>query len=164
MKKSILLILSLVMVLALVACGDKEKDNNDKGGSDTKQEKTLDAAALINDLKTNITYEATLEEVAKDDISNFIELEADVQATLYMGSTSSTAEEIGVFVCKDKATADKMLANVKAFLTDQSESFKYYIPKESERIDNGVVEMKGNVVIMCISGDSNKAKEIIGKY
>ena len=165
MKKKLLLVFALIMAMTLVACGGKTEDASDTSdkGDNKKQEKECDAAALVNELKSSIKYESELEMVEAGEISNYVDLEDGVEATLYL-SNGTTAEEIGVFVCKDKATADKMLENVKSYLSDQSESFKNYIPKESDRIEGGVVEIKNNAVIMCISGDSNKAKEIINKY
>lgn len=81
---------------------------------------------------------------------------------MYMGS-GSTAEEVAVFTAPDEETARTTEENVQSFLDDQSDSFEKYIPEETKRISNAVLEQKGKYVVLCVSGDSDKAKEIIEK-
>ena len=76
-------------------------------------------------------------------------------------SSGSTAEEVAVFTAPDEATASTMKNNVQEFLNDQKTSFEDYIPEEAQRIDDAVLVVKGNYVILCVSGDSDKAQEII---
>ena len=63
----------------------------------------------------------------------------------------------------DKDTASTVKDNVQTYLDDQSDSFQDYIPEESKRIGNAVLEQKDQYVILCVSGDSEGAKEIIEK-
>ena len=85
-----------------------------------------------------------------------------VDAIMYMGS-GSTAEEVAVFTAPDEETARTTEENVQSFLDDQSDSFEKYIPEETKRISNAVLEKKGKYVVLCVCGDSDKAKEIIEK-
>ena len=73
------------------------------------------------------------------------------------------AEEVAVFEAPDKDTASTVKDNVQTYLDDQSDSFQDYIPEESKRIGNAVLEQKDQYVILCVSGDSEGAKEIIEK-
>ena len=47
---------------------------------------------------------------------------------------------------------------------ERKEVFESYLPEEVFKIDNSILETKGNYLIFCISGDSNKASEIINNY
>lgn len=122
--------------------------------------KTIDAAELAKSLASEITYDDTLEELDADEIAMYVEVPDDVSAVMYMGS-GSTAEEVAVFTAPDEDTAKTMLGNVQSFLDDQAESFQDYVPEETKRVGNAVLEQKGNYVILCVSGDSDSAKKVI---
>ena len=55
----------------------------------------------------------------------------------------------------------------KAFETrvaDQKESFQSYNANEVPKLDDAVIISGGKYVVLVVSGDSAKAKEIIGQY
>jgi len=122
--------------------------------------KTIDAAALAESLTAEISYDDTLEAVDADTVSMYITLPDEVESVMYMGS-GSTAEEVAVFTAPDEDTAKETMESVQEHLNDQTESFQDYIPEESKRVGNAVLEQRGKYVILCVSGDSDTAKEII---
>lgn len=124
--------------------------------------KTIDAAGLAKSLATEIAYDDTLEELDADEVAMYMDVPDGVEAVMYMGS-GSTAEEVAVFTAPDEETAKTMLDNVQSFLDDQAESFEDYVPEESKRVGNAVLEQKGKYVVLCVSGDSDAAKEVIGE-
>jgi hypothetical protein len=79
---------------------------------------------------------------------------------MYMGS-GSTAEEVGVFTAPDEETAQETLESVQSHLDDQTDSFQDYLPEEAKRVGNAVLEQKGNYVILCVSGESDTANDLI---
>lgn len=127
------------------------------GGNSSK---TVDTAALASSLVNDISYEDQLTELDKEDITSYVDLEEGVEAVMYM-SSGSTAEEIAVFTAKDKSSAAKQKENVQSFLDDQKDSFSAYIPQEAKRIEDAVLVTEGNYVILCVSGESEKAQVII---
>lgn len=148
MRKSGLVATLAAGMLLLAACGSNSK--------------TIDAAALASSLATDISYDDTLEQISDEDVSMYIEVPEGVKSYVYMGS-GSTAEEVAVFEAPDKDTAATVKENVQTYLDDQSDSFQDYIPEESKRIGNAVLEQKDQYVFLCVSGDSDGAKEIIEK-
>lgn len=147
MKKKISAIIAMCAAVGmLTACGGK-------GAS-------IDASALANSLVNDIAYDEELSELSADDITNYIDVEDGVEGIMYM-SSGSTAEEVVVFTAQDANTAQTMLTNVEQFLDDQKSSFEDYIPAESKRIEDAVKVQKGNYVVVCVSGDSDQAKQII---
>ena len=121
---------------------------------------SVDTAALTTSLTSYISYDNELSELSEDDITNYVTVEDGVKGVMYM-SSGSTAEEVAVFTAPDEATASTMKNNVQEFLNDQKTSFEDYIPEEAQRIDDAVLVVNGNYVILCVSGDSDKAQEII---
>lgn len=146
MKKSGLFAILFAGALLMAGCGSSEK--------------TIDAAALAESLTAEISYDDTLEAVDADTVSMYITLPDEVESVMYMGS-GSTAEEVAVFTAPDEDTAKETMESVQEHLNDQTESFQDYIPEESKRVGNAVLEQRGKYVILCVSGDSDTAKEII---
>jgi hypothetical protein len=146
MKKSGVLAILAAGAFLLAGCGSTEK--------------TLDAAALAETLTTDISYDDELELVDDDDVSMYIDLPDGVESVMYMGS-GSTAEEVAVFTAADSDTAAETLDSVQSYLDDQADSFEDYLPEEAKRVGNAVLEQKGNYVILCVSGESDTAKDLI---
>lgn len=148
MKKTGLLAVLTAGVLLLAGCGGEAK--------------TIDAQALAKSLATEIKYDDTLKELTADEISMLVDLPEDVDSVMYAGS-GSTAEEVGVFTVKDSNQAKETMEDVQKYLDDQADSFQDYVPEETKRIGNAVLEQKNQYVVLCVSGDSDQAKEIIEK-
>ena len=148
MKKTGLLAVLTAGVLLLAGCGGEAK--------------TIDAQALAKSLATEIKYDDTLKELTADEISMLVDLPEDVDSVMYDGS-GSTAEEVGVFTAKDSNQAKETMEDVQKYLDDQADSFQDYVPEETKRIGNAVLEQKNQYVVLCVSGDSDQAKEIIEK-
>lgn len=146
MKKSGLIAVLAAGALLAAGCGSSAK--------------TIDAAELAESLVAEIEYDDTLEAVDEDTVSMYITIPDGVESVMYMGS-GSTAEEVAVFTAPDEETAKTTLDNVQAHLDDQTDSFQDYLPEEAKRVGNAVLEQKGKYVILCVSGDSDSAKEII---
>ena len=142
MKKTGLLAVLTAGVLLFAGCGGEAK--------------TIDAQALAKSLATEIKYDDTLKELTADEISMLVDLPEDVDSVMYAGS-GSTAEEVGVFTAKDSNQAKETMED------DQADSFQDYVPEETKRIGNAVLEQKNQYVVLCVSGDSDQAKEIIEK-
>ena len=147
-KKTGLLALLTAGVILLAGCGGEAK--------------TIDAQALAKSLATEIKYDDTLKELTADEISMLVDLPEDVDSVMYAGS-GSTAEEVGVFTTKDSNQAKETMEDVQKYLDDQADSFQDYVPEETKRIGNAVLEQKNQYVVLCVSGDSDQAKEIIEK-
>ena len=148
MKKTGLLAVLTAGVFLLAGCGGAAK--------------TIDAQALAKSLATEIKYDDTLKELTADEISMLVDLPEDVDSVMYAGS-GSTAEEVGVFTTKDSNQAKETMEDVQKYLDDQADSFQDYVPEETKRIGNAVLEQKNQYVVLCVSGDSDQAKEIIEK-
>ena len=80
---------------------------------------------------------------------------------VYQGS-GATSEELIILQAKDNIKEIKQ--KLEEEKEERKEVFESYLPEEVFKIDNSILETKGNYLIFCISGDSNKASEIINNY
>lgn len=149
MKKSRLTAVLAALVILTAGCGgDKAKE--------------IDAKALAGSLLSEGTYEDELEELSAEMAAMQFDTEDGVKIYLYMGG-GATAEEVAVFEAPDEESAKKQLGHVKDFVDDQIETERDYRPEEVKRLEDAVLEQRGKYVILCVSADSGKAKEIIEK-
>lgn len=149
MKKSRLTAVLAALVILTAGCGgDKAKE--------------IDAKALAGSLLSEVTYEDELQELSEQMAVMQFDTEDGVKIYLYMGG-GATAEEVAVFEAPDEEAAKKQLDHVKDFVDDQIETERDYRPEEVKRLEAAVLERRGKYVILCVSSDSDKAKEIIEK-
>ena len=148
MKKTGLLAVLTAGVLLFAGCGGEAK--------------TIDAQALAKSLATEIKYDDTLKELTADEISMLVDFPDYVDSCMYAGRVS-TAEEVCGFTAKESNQAKDTMEDVQKYLDDQADSFQDYVPEETKRIGNAVLEQKNQYVVLCVSGDSDQAKEIIEK-
>lgn len=85
--------------------------------------------------------------------------EADACA-VYVG-TGATAEELSVWKAKDAKSAEAILQNAKALVVSQENTYASYRPSEVPKLKNAVVEQQDTIVVLCVSADSAKAKQVI---
>lgn len=158
MKKRLLsAVLLLAMSISLLACGNGGAGDTDKVDNNKKE---VNATELAQKLATEITYTGKMEQLDADDIQWYIELEEGVTGIVYEVAGVSS-EQVAVFTVPDKAAADKTIASLQELLEDQKSQNAAYDAKVESRIANAVLEYKGNYVILCVSDDSAKAKQII---
>lgn len=149
-KKTLMVTLVGTFTIVLFT-GCKKADNN----------KVIDAKVLSDKLLNEITYEDELAEVDYDVVYNMDDIKVS-KSIVYIGS-GATAEEIAVIECESKEDAKKAYTALNDRVEEQKVSFKDYVPKELEKLDEAVVIQKGNSVILSISNESVKAKDIIEK-
>jgi hypothetical protein len=130
--------------------------------ADAENAVTVDIGTVADTLVNGIEYADELTQLTEDELSYYVTIEDGVTGVMYM-SNGSTAEEVAVFEAPDSSTARLMKEHVEEYLADQRDSFEKYIPEEAERIDDAVVQQNGNYVVLCVSGDSDKAKTLISE-
>lgn len=162
-KKTLCIILAAVSVTCAVAsCGDDKSE--DKGGNTAQtQTESADVAATADKLKSDITFEDSLVEFDSGKIEKILGVAPDAykKAKVYVSSTGATPEEIACFEANDKM-ADIIKASLETRVTNQKSTFTDYTPEQAPKLDDAVIIVKDNCVYYCVSGDSAKAKEIIG--
>ena len=158
MKKRLLsALLLLAMAVSVVACGNG--GTGDTGSSESNK-KEVNAEELASALATQITYTGKIEKLDADDVEWYIDLEEGVTGIVYEVSGVSS-EQVAVFTVPNNDAAKKTIASLEELLADQKDQNAAYDAKVTTRIENAVLVQKGNFVILCVSDDSAKAKQII---
>lgn len=149
MKRIIALLLAVMTVFALTACGGKTT--------------TVDAQSLAKALAEKTAFESELSAVSKEELGYYFQLPEKCDAAAYM-SAGSTAEEIFVVECYDGTSAAAMRASMKDFLDSQKTEMERYLPAEVDRINGAIFETYGTCVVLCVTSDTDTARSIIKEY
>lgn len=149
LKKRIMVgLIGTALLIAMTGCGKKEA-------------KDIDVKTTANSLLTEITYEDQLSEVNYDVVYDMENINI-TESVVYV-SSGATAEEIAAIKCETKEDATKVETALEERVKEQKESFENYVPKELNKLDKAVIVKVGNTVILSVSNDDAKAKEIIEK-
>ena len=150
MKRIMSLLLAVMAVLALTACG-AEKDT------------TVNAAGLAEELVDKVSFDAELTAVSADELGYYFQLPVKCEAAAYM-SAGSTAEEVIVVECYDGTSAASLRASMQDFLSSQKTEMERYLPAEVERINSAIFETYGTCVVLCVTSDTDTARSVIKEY
>lgn len=112
MKRFMTLLLAMLMVLSLAACGDKSSA-------------TVDAEGLGKALTERVQFDSTMSAI---DAGDYLELPEGSSAAAYM-SDGSTMEEIFVVSCKDKTDASAVKIAMQELLDSQTQEAGRYQPR-----------------------------------
>lgn len=123
---------------------------------------TIDTGALADDLCSGVSWKDQLGEIELDKALSLYGIQADAVASgkVYMG-TNATAEEIAVL---EAASADQVAAiqnGLEARVEAQLASFQSYNAEEVPKLENPVLQTKGNYVILCVCDNKAEAEKII---
>ena len=157
MKKYIGIIVIIAIFAILIVCTIVRKNVNS------------DIQININELADRIVSSSSFEdELAKIDDELAIELygfEANgiEEIASYQGSGASS-EEILVLKVKDANDLNNETEKIEARLKEREEAFASYLPKEVSKIQNHILEQKGNYIILCICNDYNTVNKVINDY
>ncbi len=156
MMKQLFSTAALLLVLLLAAgCSG----NSDKSGAE------WDLAELSDRLLNEITYTDTLSAM-DDNLMDYLYQDidtADISEKVIYISSGSTAEEIAAFLAVDEEAAKRIEEGLKARIEQQTESFTDYVPEEVKRLEDAVLIRNGSYVVLSVSGDAAKAKDILKK-
>ena len=140
-----LLSLILIFAIALAGCGN---------GAD------IDPAELAKTLATGLSYDDPLSEIPKEDISLYMDLPENAEASFYK-SGGSTSEAVCVVSCKNSEDAKQANDALNTYIEEQKTLFEAYDAQETDRLSKSVLVQKGNTVAMCICADADAAKKLI---
>ena len=149
MKRIIALLLAVMTVFALTACGGKTT--------------TVDAQSLAKALAEKTAFESELSAVSKEELGYYFQLPAKCDAAAYM-SSGSTAEEIFVIECYDGTSAAALRTSMQDFLDSQKTEMERYLPAEVDRINGAIFETYGTCVVLCVTSDTDTARSVIKEY
>ena len=157
MKNKMLIICIVVAIivigLVMIIVKDKNKDIQ------------INIEDLASKIAENNYFEDQLEKVDSEMIMEAYNFSSDEIEKLvsYQGSGASS-EEIVILQVKDKSKLDSVKEKINTRLQERKEAFESYLPEEVFKIENRVLEVRGNYVILGITKDANKVVEVVEEY
>lgn len=152
MKKFICGLLAAVLMLALCAgCGAKEPE----------KEPAFPATETVQTLLESGAFSEKLEE-----LEPLLLFPLAGDAELYEGSvlyysTGATAEAAAVIAVRDAEQVDETEAALRTWLDGQIEAERDYRPAEAAKLENAILEARGNSVLLVVAADYEKAQAAI---
>lgn len=152
MKQAFTIFLSLLVLAAAFGCSAKKAIQ-------------IDVDALAAKLASSIKYDDQLTKVDEKAALKLYSMQnASIKKqSVYVGS-GATAEEISVWEAKDANAAKDVKTAVLAHVEAQKAGFQDYVPTEMVKLKSPVLVCEGNYIILCISNDNTKAKQVIDSY
>ena len=154
MKKLKLVLVALLSLFLLAACGSK------KSSGDV----TADPSSLAKQLAEETVTSDTLSEVSTDIMAStyFVDTSRIEASSAYM-STGASACEVTVIKCSDADYASEVSDLLKQRVSNQKDLYSSYNAGETKKLESAIIKTSGNYVVLCVCDDTSKAEEILKK-
>lgn len=149
MKRCIAMLLTVLTVFSLAACGDKSA--------------TVNAVGLGAALAERVQFDSEMTAISDEELGVYLDMPVKYDAGAYM-SSGTTAEVIFVVECYNKTDAAAMKVSMQAFMDSQKQDMERYQPEESARIDKAIFGTYGTCVVLCITSDTDTANAVIREF
>jgi len=81
--------------------------------------------------------------------------------TAYL-STGATAEELTLFVLADESGAETVKAACEKRVADQIAAYESYGPAEVDKLEEAIIQVRGNTVLLVVANDAAAAAQTVG--
>lgn len=151
MKKLICTVLACALLLAVCAgCGQKKEQV-----SSFQPEQTVQA------LLDSGAFSETLEELDPTLLFSLPGDAEDYAGSVLVYSTGATAETAAVILTPDADRAGQAETALQTWVDGQIEAERNYRPAEVEKLENAILEVRGNSVLLVVAADWEKAAQAI---
>lgn len=132
-------------------------------GSKTITAPTDEVAQKLMD---SLSFEYPLNQLPEDAANKIYKLDGEIleEQTVYVGTGGALADEVSVWRVKDEKDAKTVQEAAEKRVENQKISFKDYVPEEMPKLEKAVIQVDGDTVILCVSSDPEKAKEVISSF
>lgn len=134
-----------------------------QGGGKTITAPTKDVAQKLQD---SISFEYPLSQLPDDAANKLYGLDGSIieEQAVFVGVGGALADEVGVWRVKDEKDAATVEEAAEKRVENQKTSFKDYAPAEMPKLEKAVIKTNGDTIILCVSSDADKAKEVIASF
>ena len=147
--------LAFVLLLGVYGCKD--------GTTAGSKKIVVDSNALAEKIVKDGSFDDELNQLEDSQFGTiYEEVDASLvtKSCVYIGS-GATAEQVVVVEAKDAESAKKVKDQLKEKLEEDRKENEGYLPKEIAKIDQAVLEVKGEYAILVVSKDSKQAEQVI---
>lgn len=157
MKRILTMVLALVMAMDLVACGGKGENNAPPLYGVHHVEAMAQAGAFSEEL----------EEVDSDTafllyrLGDYGLAQEDLKDCAVLRSAGATCEEGAVLVFTGADKAEKAEEALKDYIQSQIEANEDYRPAEIPKLENALVDRRGESLLLAVASDLDAAKKTV---
>lgn len=121
---------------------------------------------IAQKLQESLSFEYPLSPLSEEAANRIYKLEGDLieEQSVYVGVGGALADEVSVWRVKDEKDAETVKEAAETRVENQKVSFKDYVPAEMPKLEKAVITVNGDTVILCVSSDPDKAKEVIASF
>ena len=126
---------------------------------------SADLEGFANEMLSAVEFRDKLSKVNDTVASRIFELaEGDALAGIVCTGGGGTAEEFAAFETDSPEKAEEIAEKLRKRIEKRKRDFEGYIPEEMPKLENALVEVRGNCAVMCVSDDNDAARSVIDKY
>lgn len=155
MKKFFYIVFALVLVLGLSACGGGHDnpppytpanvESIDKAGAFSEELEELDGDTAF------VLYKLAGSGLAREDLKDCAVLR----------SAGATCEEAAVLVFTSADKAESAVDALKSYVQDQIDANTDYRPAEIPKLEDALVDRRGETVLLVVANDLDAAKKAV---
>lgn len=149
-KLKIILIFIVILLIGVLVFTNSKKDVK------------IDIDNLSEMIMQSIKFEDEMNEADKATVEKIYNINNSITQKVYL-SSGATAEEIAIFEFENKDDVNIAYDKSIKRIEEQKESFKNYVPKEMNKLNNATIIKKGKYLIVCVTDDEN-IENIINQY
>ena len=156
MKQVLHIMLALVLLLSLTACGGQENDAP-----------PLYAPAHVESIREAGAFSEELEELDSDTAFSLYKLAGsgldreDLKECAVLRSAGATCEEAAVLVFTSADKAKSGAEALQTYLQGQIDANTDYRPAEIPKLEEAFVDRRGETVLLVVASDLDAAKKAI---
>ena len=156
MKRTLAALLSLCCVLtfALTACGG-ETTTAKPFDLDTLPQALLDSGAFTDPEDMQPAMAATV---------RFDTLDAATVTDSAAYCSTYLAELLAVLVMEDEAAAEAAVSALQTYVDENIEAERSYRPDEVSKLENAILERRGNAVLLIVASDADAARSALNTW
>ncbi len=115
-------------------------------------------AAVLAEVPINSAFEKKKESL--EDYFDDLDTEKITDSSYYICASGAYPDEIAAFKFDSEDSAKTAVSSIEDRLEYQKTTYKDYTPEEYYKLEDAVIERKGEWVIYLVTSDNSKAKEI----
>ena len=157
MKRIAAIVLSLVCVLGLAACGKEAPAEAPKVYTTAQPEAMAQAGAFSEELEaldSDVAF--ALYKLADAGLS-----QEDLTEAAVLRSSGATCEEAAVLVLADEAKAETAKAALEAYVQAQIDANRDYRPGEIPKLESAQVRSAGSTLLLVVANDMKAAESVL---
>lgn len=150
MKRFCSALICLICLISFAACGQAEQISEPE--------------ALAEALYSADIYSTELFPLDAALIDVMFEINHDYVSAYGYATAGDAADEIAVFTAADETAAQALFDDLTAHQIAFSQLYSTYNAGQCPRIDGALLSRVGNVVVWCVSDDTDTAQTIVENY